>query len=135
MALAKLSACAAGCAIIGGGAVHVAETQRKSVEYRKVKMAKTAKPRHPAKRIVRKDPPREVKRARRIIPRPDVPQMVSVPLPPPYIPPAPAPSYAGGSGGAPVVVGGGGGGVVGLGGGFFGGFFGGGGSGGGNVNI
>jgi hypothetical protein len=43
MALAKLSACAAGCAIIGGGAVHVAEKQAAKTEYRKVKVAKVAK--------------------------------------------------------------------------------------------
>ena len=40
MALAKLSACAAGCAVVGGGAVHVAETPAAQGQYRKVKQVK-----------------------------------------------------------------------------------------------
>ena len=72
MALAKLSACAAGCAMIGGGAVHVAETQSAKTEYRKVKVAKTAAPAktyQPVKRVVRREQPRTVKRVRKIIKR------------------------------------------------------------------
>jgi len=60
MALAKLSACAAGCALIGGGAVHVAETPAKEGHYRSVKgdkrvaVVRTVKPvRHLAKRTYR----------------------------------------------------------------------------------
>ena len=54
MALAKLSACAAGWALVGGGAVHVAETPAEKGEYRKVKMVKTEKP---VKRVVQRAEP------------------------------------------------------------------------------
>jgi len=67
MALAKLSACAAGCAIIGGGAVHVAETPAKDVQFRSVKMVKGEKVK-PVKRVIRTAAaPRTVKRVRKIV--------------------------------------------------------------------
>ena len=62
MALAKLSACAAGCAVLGGGAVHVAEPQAATIEYRKIKQVK----RQPIKQVVRQAP-RKTKRIRRVI--------------------------------------------------------------------
>ena len=66
MALAKLAACAAGGAILGGGAVHVSEAPSSGeihhVKPVKVKQAKRA-PRQIAHRA-----PREVHRARKIVP-------------------------------------------------------------------
>jgi len=50
-ALAKLAACACGCAVIGGGAVHVAEAQRPGI-LKTVKPVKTAK--HTPSRTVRR---------------------------------------------------------------------------------
>ena len=101
MALAKLSACAAGCAIIGGGAVHVAEKPSKEVQYRKVKMVKGEAPVRTVKHVVHKDKPRMVKRVRKIVKRTccEAPQMAMVPLPAPYIPPAPPEMPSGGAGG------------------------------------
>lgn len=88
MALAKLSACAAGCALVGGGAVHVAETPAAKGEYRKVKMVKTVKP---VKGVTPRAQPRKTKRVRRVIKRTCCvqPQMAMAPMPPPppYIPP------------------------------------------------
>ena len=56
-ALAKLSAAAAGGALIGG-AVHVAEPQAAETSYRSAKMVKTERPRY-IKRAERTVPPRE----------------------------------------------------------------------------
>jgi len=59
MALAKLSACAAGCAVVGGGAVHVAEAPAQETQYRKIKQVKQVKQAKPVKR--------KIKRIRRVI--------------------------------------------------------------------
>ncbi|TYC85509.1 PEP-CTERM sorting domain-containing protein, partial [Novosphingobium sp. BW1] len=71
-AIAKLSACAAGCAVIGGGAVHVAETQSETTEYRKLKQAKVARP---AKRLSPKEKPRTTRRVREIVKPPEDPPL------------------------------------------------------------
>jgi len=68
MALTKLAAFAAGGAVIGGGAVHVAEAPASSVTY--VKHAKTAQAPvryRKAKRVAAA--PRKVKRIRRVVTR------------------------------------------------------------------
>ena len=62
----------------------MAETQKPTTEYRKLKMAKTAQPsKRPAARLVRKEEPRTTRRVRKIIKRSccDQPQMAMVPLP------------------------------------------------------
>src|SRR5688572_3096179 len=118
MALAKLSAFAASGALIGGGAVHVAEAPAAQVRY-----AKHAKQAKPARRPVVRAAPRKTHRIRRVVERTTTcaPQEAApVPLPAPYIPPPPMMSSSGGGG--PVVIGGGP--IGGFGGGFFGGFFG-----------
>ena len=77
MALAKLCACTCGGAIIGGGAVHVADTPPAQVkQYRQTKTTKPIRGRQMAKAPVRK-----VKRARRMVARTPVqatPQVVTV---------------------------------------------------------
>ena len=73
MALAKLSPCAAGCALVGGGAVHGGETPAKQTQY--VKHVKTAKPRQ----VVRQaQAPRKVKRVRRVIKRTWSPTLTAI---------------------------------------------------------
>jgi len=87
MALAKLSACAAGCAVVGVCAVHVAEPAAAKTEYRKVKQIKQAKP---VKRVVRQAL-RKTKRIRRVTQKapccePEVAVAAAVPQ---YVPPLP----------------------------------------------
>jgi hypothetical protein len=138
MALAKLMAFAAGGAVIGGGAVHVAEAPAKNVEYvkRAKRVAVAPVKRVKAKRIVAADPVKQ-RKIRRVVTRsttcaaPEPQQMAMVPYMPP-LPPQPMPESSGG--GQNVIIGGSGG--MGFGGGFFGGFFGGsGGGGGGSVVV
>ncbi len=52
IALAKLSATAAGTAVLAGGALHVAEEQAAAVDYKSVKEAPASKP---AMRYVKED--------------------------------------------------------------------------------
>ena len=52
MALAKLSACAAGGALLGGGAVHVAEQPARQVQY--VKQVKAAPKGQPRRTVARR---------------------------------------------------------------------------------
>ena len=133
MALAKLAACAAGGAVLGGGAVHVSEAPS-AAEMHHVKpiKVKQVKARHYAKVV------RPVQRMRRVVKTTvtktcQAPQQQMAMMPVPYMPPAPPQQMGGGGGGAvPVVIGGGG--IGGFGGGFFGGFFGGGGAGAGAVS-
>ena len=142
MALAKLSACAAGGALIGGGAVHVAETPS-TARPQYVKHATASKPSsgtHARRHLARRGEahgPRKVRRIRRTVTRTisceQPQQMAMVPMPAPMLPPLPQAPMSGGGGSAPVVIGGGP--IGGFGGGFFGGFFGGGGGGGGSVVI
>jgi hypothetical protein len=115
MALAKLATFAAGGALLGGGAVHVAEQPARTVQY--VKHAKRVcanggsgpncriQQRRPAVRRVA-TAPRQVKRARRIVKRTvtypaPVPQVAMAPMPAPYMPPLPPMpvSSSGGKGG------------------------------------
>ncbi|MGN6499428.1 MAG: hypothetical protein ACTHKM_04695, partial [Tsuneonella sp.] len=158
MALAKLSATAAGTALLAGGAVHMAETQAaNTTNIKSTKPVKYIKHKPVAHRHI----PKKVHRQRRIVRRvvecqpaapgaPYVPaapagagagygaeecppayQIAMAPVPVPV--PPPAVPFSGGGGGVTVV--GGSGGLGGFGGGFFGGFFGGGGSSGGNVVV
>src|SRR5688572_24961657 len=131
-ALAKLSAAAAGGALVGG-AVHVAEPQAATTSYKSAKMVKGERPvkyvkERRAQRVV---PPRARRVVEREVPPAPPPQeqfaMVPIPLPP--VPQAPIIT----GGGSPPVIIGGSGGFPGFGG-SFGGFFGGGGS-GGNVSV
>ena len=84
-ALAKLSVAAAGGALLGGGAVHVAEPAKAAVDYKTVKSIKTERPVHTKliKRVIAK--PRMVKRIRRVVEEEQTPccqqQMALVPLP------------------------------------------------------
>ncbi|MEQ9661106.1 MAG: hypothetical protein RLN87_00975, partial [Parasphingopyxis sp.] len=143
MALAKLCACACGGAIVGGGAVHVAETSGPAE-------VRAAQPRVAARQIGHRPTARRtVRRVRQVTTTtscPQTPTVVSVtnqvagpapqPVPAVYEVPPPAPIPYGevpsfGGGGAVEVIGGGGGFGGGFGGGgFFGGFIGGGGGGG-----
>ena len=128
MALTKLAAFAAGGAVIGGGAVHVAEAPASKVTYVKHAKQAAAPVRHHAVKRVAQSQPRKVKRVRRVVTRtyscaqPEQPQMAMMPAYAPQLPAQPMPESGGGS--APVIIGGSGG--FGFGGGFFGGFFGGG---------
>ena len=122
MALAKLCACTCGGAIIGGGAVHVAENPPERPQLVRHAKAKTKPVRYA------KAKPKKVKRARRmartecVVRQPATttttrtityPGMAPMPIPP--LPPAEVVS----GGGAPaVVIGGGGGPGFGFGGGF-----------------
>ncbi|MEG8222988.1 hypothetical protein OSJ57_20580, partial [Sphingomonas sp. HH69] len=108
MALAKLCACTCGGAIIGGGAVHVAESARPAVVHSSKSTKAAPKKRYAVRTVKRK----VVKTAMTC-----APQMVTVtsqqapiPLPMP-IPMAPAemPMMSGGGGAVPIVMGGGGG--------------------------
>src|SRR3990167_379600 len=89
MALAKLAAVAAGGALVGGGAVHVAEPQAEVVEY------KSAKPQ--ALRYVKEQPrahraiPKRTKRIRRVIEEQDCceEQVAMIPIPLPQLPQQP----------------------------------------------
>jgi len=121
MALAKLSAFAAGGALIGGGAVHVAEAPAAQTTY--VKHAKVAvcaggdhngsapgcgrvvARRHIA-RMAHAEP-RKVRRIRRVITRTySQPQEMAM-VPVPYMPPLPPQPVSSSGGGQTVVVGGG----------------------------
>src|SRR6188474_1125466 len=132
-ALAKLSAAAAGGALIGG-AVHVAEPQAAETGYHSAKMTKTERPRYIKHRARRTVPPRE-RTIRRVVEREccEEEQYAMVPIPLPQLPQQPIIATGGGQ---PIVIGGSGG-WGGFGGGFFGGFFGSSGSssGGGKVEI
>ena len=82
-ALAKLAAAAAGGALLGGGAVHVAEPQ--SADVTTYKSSKPVYTKH-AKRVVL-ETPKKVKRIRRVIEddaceESCTPQMAMVPIPP-----------------------------------------------------
>ncbi|MFM5917452.1 MAG: PEP-CTERM sorting domain-containing protein, partial [Novosphingobium sp.] len=122
MALVKLAAFAAGGAVLGGGAVHVAEAPAATVQYVKHKrQAATVKHKvvkHKAKRLVAARP--KTRKIRRVVTRTttccEVPQMAMTMVP--QLPQQPMPE--GGSGGQTVIVGGSGG-FGGYGGGFFGG--------------
>ena len=94
-ALAKLAAAAAGGALLGGGAVHVAEPQSADVTTFKSTKAPVKYTKGPARRVVLKTPtPKKVKRIRRVIEdQPECeedckPRMAMVPIP---LPQAPAP--------------------------------------------
>ena len=137
MALAKLSALAATGAMVGGGAVHVAEPSAKDKGY--VKHLKQVKQKPVQRTVIARAQPRTVKRMRKIVrtetnrvcaPQQDA--LMAVPLPAPFLPQLP--SSSGGSSGAVLI---GGGPIGGFGGGgFFGGFFGGSsGGGGGSVVV
>src|SRR5688500_7905209 len=116
-ALAKLSAAAAGGALIGG-AVHVAEPQAAETSYRSAKMVKTEQRPRYIKRAERTVPPR-ARTIRRVVEREccEEEQYAMVPIPLPQLPQQPISATGGGQ---PIVIGGSGG----FGGGFGGGFFG-----------
>src|SRR5690606_41521014 len=102
-ALAKLSAAAAGGALIGG-AVHVAEPQAAETSYKSAKMAKTEAPRYIKERSAKRVVPRE-RTARRVVEREccEEEQYAMVPVPLPQLPQQPI--IAAGSG-QPIVIGG-----------------------------
>lgn len=124
MALAKLCACACGGALVGGGAVHVAENPTSYGITKRIV---------PKKRVARQETPRPTKRLLRN------PAVATAACPPPVVtvagapePSVPPPVYVGSSGDVPIAPSGGSSGPVvvgGTGGGGFygGGFFGGGG--------
>ena len=141
MALAKLSAAAAGTALAAGGAVHVAEPQTATVSYKSDEDSAAGpnlidiKDDGSARRHI---PRRETRRIRRVVEL--EPEMVAEPellaLPALPLPMPEGQRIGGGGGGQPIIIGGSGGFGGGFGGGFFGGFFGGsGGGGGGNASI
>ena len=131
-ALAKLSAAAAGGALIGG-AVHVAEPQTAETSYRADKSVKAA-PRYVKERRAERVVPRRERTVRRVVEREccEEEQYAMVPIPLPQLPQQPIIATGGGQ---PIVIGGSGGFGGGFGGGFFGGFFGGSSSGGGATKI
>ncbi len=93
-AIAKLSICAAGGALIGGGAVHVAESPATAhPQYIKHEKRVAVKQPHHATRLVMHTEPRRIKRVRRIVKRTmcceQGPQMAMVPMPAPMMPSAP----------------------------------------------
>ena len=121
MALAKLAACAAGGAVLGGGAVHVSEAPSTG-EIHHVKPIKIKQER--VAHYVERRAPRAIHRARRLVKVTTTtttrscaaPQQYAL-APVPYMPPMPQqPQGGGGGGGVPVVIGGGP--VGGFGGGF-----------------
>src|SRR3954465_4235392 len=123
MALAKLCACAAGGAVIGGSAVHVAENPRpRPAVVQHVRVPKYARHFPKAKTVYRT---RRVAHATCVVARPArtvTTRTYAMQAPAPM--PMPVPEVSGGGGVPAVIVGGSGGG--GFGGGFFsGGFFGG----------
>ncbi len=102
-ALAKLSAAAAGGALIGGAA-HVAEPQAATTSYKSVK----AQPVKSVKSQSRPVPRRPEPRIARVIP-PEPEQeyaMVPIPMPMPQQQPAPAMTCCGGGSSTPIVIGG-----------------------------
>src|SRR6187551_1163497 len=103
-ALAKLSAAAAGGALIGGAA-HVAEPQAQVTSY---KSAKAAPLRDIKQRPVRRTIPQRPPTAQRVIPPPAQQEYAMIPVPMPLPPMPQAPVVAGG-GGTPIVIGGSGG--------------------------
>lgn len=135
MALAKLCACACGGAIVGGGAVHVADSAR----------ARGAYTHKVTKRIVRRATTvaaggarvgRVGARVRKVVTQTTTttqPQIVYMTAQGDPVPVAPPYSGSGGGGGGTTVIGGSGG--FGGGGFFAGGFFGGGGSSGGGSIV
>ncbi|MGR3579923.1 MAG: hypothetical protein ACU0CV_09660, partial [Sagittula sp.] len=151
MALAKLSATAAGGVLLAGGAVHVAEmpiTDKPSYKSDKGKTAPVRYVKQAPKKVAKRTVPKETKRKRRIVRRtvecvpagrmgpgaaPAAPvtaygDAYAEECPPIYqvamapVPLPPAPPVSGGSSGGVTVIGGSGG-FGGFGGGFFGGFF------------
>ena len=99
-ALAKLAACAAGGALIGGGAVHVAETPKPGApQYVKHgKIVQTVKPRV---RHIARPAPRKVRRIRKVVTTTTTtcePQQQMAMAAIPYLPPLP-PQPSGSSGG------------------------------------
>ncbi|MBU1258982.1 MAG: hypothetical protein KJ549_10930, partial [Alphaproteobacteria bacterium] len=103
MALAKLCACTCGGAIIGGGAVHVAENARPAV----VHSSKSTKAAAPRKRYAVRTVKRKVVRTvKTSTPRTVtvVTQQAPIPLPAP-MPMAEMPVMSGGGGAVPVVMG------------------------------
>ncbi len=136
MAIAKLTAAAAGGAVVGGGAVHVAEPQSAQVSYKSDKADEGetelvyVKGDGPTARRTIPPLPREQLRLRRTIETECCVEEVAAlgaPLP---LPPLPSAPISGGGSGQPIIIGGSGGFGGGFGGGFFGGFFGGSGGGG-----
>ena len=123
MALAKLCACTCGGAIIGGGAVHVAESARPAVVHSSKSTKAAPKKRYAVRTVKRKVVKTAVACAPQTVTVTSQPAPVPLPAP---LPPAEMPMMSGGGGAVPIVMGGGGG--FG-GGGFIGGFFGGGGRG------
>ena len=128
MALAKLCACTAGGAIVGGGAVHVSEAPAGGpAEVRVTQPRVAARTIGNRPRVHRKT--RQVRPVRQTCaPTPTVVTVTNqIATPAPVIPPPPVPIIGElpsfGGGGAPAVIGGGG--FFGGGGGFFGGFSGG----------
>src|SRR3546814_12061927 len=125
MALAKLCACTCGGAIIGSGAMKIADVPA-TAQVQTCCKKKVVRKRHAAKRPVKRV--RRVVTTKRVIrTAPPQTQVVTQTIPLPPIPYAPFPhrdGFEGGGGGSGVtVIGGGSGG--GFGGGFCGGFFGG----------
>ncbi len=111
MALAKLTACAVGGAVIGGGAVHMVDHPQRPALVKQTKLKK--------KRIVHRDPPRAPRRVvtRRVASTTTTPPptivTVTTEAPPVPIPlPPTGPSLASGGGYVPAVIGGWGGGLA-----------------------
>src|SRR5688572_30264162 len=133
MALAKLCACTCGGAIIGGGAVHVAENPPPRPAFVKHAKAKTVRQR-PRARV--KTKVRRIARTTCVVTQPGGTVTTRTFAYPPPIPPLPPVQVASSSGGVPVAVIGGSGGFGsgrGFGSGFFSGSFVGGSSSGNNV--
>ena len=114
MALAKLCACTCGGALIGGGAMQVADTPPAQVQ-------KVVKKKHKARLIAHKAPVRKVKRVRKIVRTTTTTSTCTptgfamagpamAPIPMAYLPAAAGAPFEGGAGGSvPVVIGGSGG--------------------------
>ena len=107
MALAKLTACAAGGAVIGGGAVHMVESPKRPAVLKQTK---------PSRKIVHRRvaavPVRRVVTRRTVTTTPP-PTVITVTTQDPPVPvplPAAAPAFVSGGGYVPAVIGGWGGG-------------------------
>ncbi len=105
MALAKLCACTCGGAIIGGGAVHVAESPRPAVVHSSKSAKAAPRKRYPVRAVKRK----VVKTVTSCAPQTltVTTQGAPIPLPPPMV--AGEMPVMSGGGAAPVVMAGGGG--------------------------
>ena len=122
MAIAKLTAAAAGGAVVGGGAVHVAEPQSAQVAYKSDKDAQEdevelayAKGEPTARRTI-PPRPREQMRLRRVIETEGCEEEVGAMGAPLPLPPLPSAPIGGSGGGQPIIIGGS---TGGFGGGFF----------------